>query len=173
MTTNVRPLMGQPPEVAPDAKAEILAAITVLAKHQVAAVRRSSDSWPEPDRGYWVIPVGNFWEESQVFKPFWIAIEQAVDTSVDTDLPQVLFNGRCYPVRRLNLSSEVALHHFSGWGTVDVSTLDLEKALMNDDGEPVSDEAQTIDDEIFYYIEPHQMAWSDERLEQFLIETVV
>ena len=74
MTTNVRPLMGQPPEVAPDAKAEILAAIAVLAKHQVAVVRRSSDSWPEPDRGYWVIPVGNFWEESQVFKPFWIAL---------------------------------------------------------------------------------------------------
>jgi hypothetical protein len=63
--------------------------------------------------------------------------------------------------------------HLDWWGTVDVSTVALEHALMGNDGEPVSDEARHIDNEIFYYVEEHQMAWTDENLEKFLIETVV
>lgn len=96
----------------------------------------------------------------------------APEITQEVELPQILFKGRAYPVRRLHLPPSSAMH-LDGWGTVDISTVELEKALMGDDGELISDEARRIDDEIFYYVDVNKMALPDKELEAFLIRTVV
>lgn len=55
------------PEITPEARQEIADALKVLAKNQVIGVRA------EDHQGWWVIPVGSAWQNTQVFRPFWIS----------------------------------------------------------------------------------------------------
>lgn len=64
------------PEITPEARREIAAALAVLQKHQVSSVRRSCEDWPETHQGYWVVPIGSDWQNNQVFRPFWLNREE-------------------------------------------------------------------------------------------------
>lgn len=71
----------------------------------------------------------------------------------------ITFNGVEYKVRGVRIPSS---------GYVEVSTVSLEKVLMDEDGLFVSDEAQEIDEGLFYYLEDDQIDMPEAELEQLL-----
>lgn len=63
------------PEITQEARQEIAAAVAVLIRHQVNAVRISDPNWT-PNQGCWIIPVGNDWDNTQAFRPFWMPLTE-------------------------------------------------------------------------------------------------
>jgi uncharacterized protein YbjT (DUF2867 family) len=60
------------PEITPEARSEIAAALAVLRKHKVSAARASDPDWSKDHQGWWVVPVGSECDHTQAFRPFWI-----------------------------------------------------------------------------------------------------
>ena len=71
----------------------------------------------------------------------------------------ITFNGVEYKVRGIRIPSSAY---------VEISTLSLEHVLMDDDGLFVSEEAQAIDESLFFYVEDDQIDLPEAELEQIL-----
>lgn len=63
-------------------------------------------------------------------------------------LRAITFEGVEYKIRGVRLPSV---------GFVEVSTLSLENALLDEDGIYISNEAQEIDESLFYYVEENEI----------------
>ena len=77
-------------------------------------------------------------------------------------MDSITFRGEEFPVREIFLPED-------GW--VLIATQDLEDRLISDNGEYVSKEAQSVDEEIFFYVEDAEALMADD-LEDQVIEAV-
>ena len=66
------------------------------------------------------------------------------------------FMGKSYGLRALDFGGE--------WGVLSVASHDLNALLIDDSGQYTSNEAQTLDEGIFYFIAPAEFGLSDELL---------
>jgi hypothetical protein len=73
----------------------------------------------------------------------------------------ICFRGKTYPAREIEIPD---------YGAVLISTSSLNDALMNDDhSDFVSDEARTIDEQIYYFVEDSEIGLGDVTLAKLLI----
>ena len=68
--------MASIPEITQEARQEIAAAVAVLIRHQVNVARISDPNWTPNHQGCWIVPVGNDWDNTQAFRPFWILLTE-------------------------------------------------------------------------------------------------
>lgn len=75
----------------------------------------------------------------------------------------ILWNGKGYPTKTLTL--------FKGTENeeqVEVATVSLEKQLINEDGKCKNDEAEYIDNQIFYYMDDEEFHYPDKDMIEIL-----
>lgn len=75
----------------------------------------------------------------------------------------ITFAGRTYDTRLVTLSNTEE---------VTVALLQLADALLNDDGEPLNEEAERLDESVFFYATPREWGMDDDNL-VILIERVM
>lgn len=75
----------------------------------------------------------------------------------------IKFNGREYPTKLLNIP---------GFGEKLVSVESLEKSLHNAEGFYVSDEAQVIDEKIFFFVPDDVIDKDEKEIVEFVEEVV-
>lgn len=75
----------------------------------------------------------------------------------------IKFNGKEYPTRQLNIPN---------FGEKLVSVESLEKSLYDAEGFYVSDEANEVDEKIFFYVPDDVIDDDDESLAEFIEEVV-
>jgi hypothetical protein len=70
----------------------------------------------------------------------------------------IIFEEHKYPYRTLKLENE----------TVSISTRSLEKQLLNEDGEYISDNAIIIDEMVYFYVEDNEIYLQEDRLSEII-----
>ena len=76
----------------------------------------------------------------------------------------VNYEGRDYPVREVCVGGDI--------GNVLVSVMSLNDALVDVNGCPVSDEAERVDDEIFFYVGDSEIVLSDEEIAKIVLQNI-
>ena len=76
------------------------------------------------------------------------------------DMETIIYAGNEYRGRYLYLPT---------FGEVLISTTDLSDALMYPNGSYSSEEAQFVDEHIFYFVDPNEIEYDDNQLTQLLI----
>ena len=75
----------------------------------------------------------------------------------------IRYEGVDYPARELRVGD---------WGHVIVSVMSLNNKLVDVNGCPVNDEAEEVDDGIFFYVEDNEIALPDEKIEEIVLENI-
>lgn len=78
---------------------------------------------------------------------------------------RVEFNGRLYNLRLINFGDD--------WGVYFVASLQLERLLWDEDCGYTCDEAQAVDELIFYFIPNHHFRLSDKDLRDRILMEIV
>lgn len=76
----------------------------------------------------------------------------------------ITFNGITYPTRRLKVAS-----FLTGVMTITIATESLQDVLLQD-CEPVSDEAETIDEGIYFYVPDEVMKYHEENIAELHLD---
>lgn len=71
------------------------------------------------------------------------------------------FQNKKFPLRELEIYNS---------NSVFISTTELNNLLMTVNGCYVSNEAELIDENIYYYVEPHQISLSDKKLQKLIVK---
>ena len=74
------------------------------------------------------------------------------------------FMGKSYGLRVLDFGED--------WGTLSVASHNLNELLIDDAGRYTSSEAQSVDEQIFYFITPAEFRLSDEVLTTKILREV-
>ncbi|MBK8465694.1 MAG: hypothetical protein IPL32_07675 [Chloracidobacterium sp.] len=74
------------------------------------------------------------------------------------------FNGKSFGLRVLDFGED--------WGTCRVASHNLNQLLMDETGQYISREAQSVDEHIFYFIAPAEFRLSDEALTTKILREV-
>lgn len=75
----------------------------------------------------------------------------------------IVFEGKEYPAREVKIGD---------YGNVIVSVVSLNNMLIDQLCVPVSDEAEEIDDGIFFYVEDNEIDLPDEEIEKIVLENI-
>jgi len=75
---------------------------------------------------------------------------------------KIEFQGKDYPLVLVNLP----------FGEMLISTVSLNNVLMNNDGSYVSDEARTIDENIFYFVEDNILHLNENKLANKILSEI-
>ena len=79
-------------------------------------------------------------------------------------MDSIMFNNQIFPVRKVEMKE---------YGNVLISTALLNTILMKEDGNYLCEEARIIDEQIFYFIEPEEIHYSENSLTKLLIHQVI
>lgn len=74
------------------------------------------------------------------------------------------FMGKSYGLRVVDFGEK--------WGTLSVASRNLNERLIDDNGQYVSSEAQSVDEQIFFFIAPAEFRLSDEALTTKILKEV-
>lgn len=72
------------------------------------------------------------------------------------------FNGKRYPARQVTIGRNIML----------VSVKSLAEVLFDDDGIPVSDYAECVDNEVFFYVDDDEISLEDAELVRVVMENL-
>jgi hypothetical protein len=75
----------------------------------------------------------------------------------------IKYDGADFPIRLIYVKT---------FGLMRISTTDLSTRLFSEDGNYFSEEGLIIDESIFFYVEPHQIAYSEFALCKLVSEEV-
>jgi len=75
----------------------------------------------------------------------------------------ISFDKKTYKGRSLDIK---------GWGHYLIASTSLQKKLLDEDGDYRSEEAQIIDEQIFFFIPLNHYKFSDKELEKQILKTV-
>ncbi len=74
------------------------------------------------------------------------------------------YQGVAYPIVELTLPK---------WGVVKISTIDLCEKLIDQSGAPLSEEAEEIDDDIFFYVSSKEIALPTDQLAKIVLTDIL
>ena len=76
----------------------------------------------------------------------------------------VEYQSVAYPVVELTLPK---------WGVVKISTIDLCEKLIDQSGNPLSEEAEEIDDDIFFYVSSKEIKLTIDQLAKIVLADIL
>jgi hypothetical protein len=76
----------------------------------------------------------------------------------------IVFEKSEYPIREI---------HLSEFGNVIISTLILSRKLLDENSRYVSENAQLVDEKIFYYVEPDQIELPDKKIAKIILSELI
>lgn len=81
--------------------------------------------------------------------------------SIFNFMEHIYFQSKIFLLRELKISSSISVF---------ISTTELNKVVMTENGAYVSKEAQLIDETIYYYVEPSEILLSNKKLLKLIVE---
>ena len=84
---------------------------------------------------------------------------------MNNQINYIKFQNKDYPTRDINLPEDI----FPGYGIITIATTDLSNQLLKNGEEYVSKEAESIDETIYFFVEPTEIELEEDILLSILI----
>lgn len=78
-------------------------------------------------------------------------------------MDSIEFNNHKFPIREIEINE---------YGDVTISTTLLNYELMREDGSYSCEKARYIDEQIFYFVEPEEINYSEQRITELILQAI-